>query len=255
MTSPLTANARLVSAAKVVNVIGRAIDPNVMQWIAGMVFGLAIQAQNAHAATDESALLALGRDDQDANTDNAVLEEMDQALSIDETDRVAVTVKHGSHTDQFLRHLATMPISEAMETLAKLKEHFANWYRDHPQAEVVADGSGESSQSQDVSDQAITQAVEQASLKFTGSASLGVSKLATSGTDSSDGAAGSVAFADIQLQFANEGQGSSDLNNQFASIDLGQDGGDSDTYNIPLACLRCSSLSLLLLMSSPFLSF
>lgn len=154
--APQAQKAKLAKLAKVAKLVSQSLDPKTLQWIASVVFGLALQAEYAHGKTtqDESANT---RDDSNANDDQTTGEHAQSAVKHRPDSAHAGEhreINLGPHSEILLAQIANAPVDQGLGSLAQIKQFFGSWFEQNP---VTHSDPGVSAI--DARDQAITQAI------------------------------------------------------------------------------------------------
>ena len=213
---------RLANLGKLVNAVTNSFDIKTFQWIAGVVFGLALDAERAQAAAQATEELKLSAED---NADQALSETQDGDSSVASNEDAPVAAQ-GQHehdarpihlsprAQMLLAQVATAPVTDAFDTLSQLKHFFADWFAQHPIPKVGSQDLAAGTDPVMTRDQAITQAIERAAIEFNtapGSAltTTTFTELREMYPQQTGGGSQGTQFADLTLplEFANEASG------------------------------------------------
>ena len=239
---PEAQNPRLAKLAKVAKVVSNSLDIKTFQWVAAMVFGLALDAERAQAAqaaqAENEANLAdaqyAGEEAEPsglANADQENLSSDGQLARGDELDDPR-TIHLSPRSEMLLAQIATAPLNDSLDSLSQLKQFFAGWFSKHPAPKVTNADIAAGVDPVLTRDQAITQAIERAAIEF--NSEPGSTGITTTTTELREmypqQAGGGAQLVDINLplQFANEASGADVTRFAENAPNLGEMGNGSE---------------------------
>ena len=129
---PEAQNPRLAKLAKVAKVVVNSFDVKTFQWIAAVVFGLALEAERAQAAQSQ-AELELNPDTQSGDEQNLAEQNSIEGGDVEGADEhLARSIHLGPRSEMLLAQVVTAPLNDSLDTLSQLKQFFTNWFSKHP---------------------------------------------------------------------------------------------------------------------------